>query len=45
MENDGTYRWAPNDPGKDKKMPPLKKLGTTILLVLLVVAILKKKRK
>ena len=37
MENDGTYRWAPNDPGKDKKMPPLKKLGTTILLVLLVI--------
>ena len=37
MENDGTYRWAPNDPGKDKKMPSPKKLGRTLLLVLLAI--------
>ena len=36
MDNNGTYNWAPGDPGNKKKKPSLKKAGTTILVVLLV---------
>ena len=36
MENNETYNWAPNDPGKKKNKPSLKKLGTSVALVVLV---------
>ena len=36
MENNETYNWAPNDPGKKKNKPSMKKLGTTVLVVVLV---------
>ncbi len=36
MENNETYNWAPNDPGRKKNKPSLKKLGTTILVAALV---------
>ena len=39
MENNETYNWAPNDPGKKKNKPSFKKMGTTILLVLLAIVI------
>ena len=39
MENNETYNWAPNDPGKKKNKPSIKNLGTTILLVLLIIVI------
>ena len=39
MENNETYNWAPNDPGKKKNKPSMKKLGTTILLVFLAITI------
>ena len=39
MENNETYNWAPNDPGKKKNKPSFKKLGSTILVVLLVMLI------
>ena len=39
MENNETYNWAPNDPGKKKNKPSFKKLGTTIIVALLVVVI------
>ena len=35
MENNETYNWAPNDPGKKRNKPSMKKVGTTIILVLL----------
>ena len=41
MENDGTYRWHPDDLKDRKKMPSLKKLGkksVLLLLLLLLVA-------
>ena len=39
MENNETYNWAPNDPGRKKKTPSMKKLGTTIVLVMLAAII------
>ena len=39
MENNETYNWAPNDPGRKKKTPSMKKLGTTIVLVLLAAVV------
>ena len=40
MENDGTYRWHPDDLKDRKKMPSLKKLGKkTVLLLLLLLLI------
>ena len=39
MENNENYNWAPNDPGKKKNLPSMKKLGTTILLVFLAITI------
>ena len=39
MENNETYNWAPNDPGKKKNKPSFKKMGTTLILVLLVMVI------
>ena len=39
MENNENYNWAPNDPGKKKKRPSVKKLGTSILLVLLALIV------
>ena len=39
MENNENYNWAPNDPGKKKNKPSFKKLGTTILVMLLAVLI------
>ena len=39
MENNENYNWAPNDPGKKRKKPSMKKLGTTILLVFLAFVI------
>ena len=35
MENNENYNWAPNDPGKKKNRPNLKKLGGRIVLVVL----------
>ena len=35
MENNETYNWAPDDPGKKKNKPNLKKLGGKMLLILL----------
>ena len=39
MENNENYNWAPNDPGKKKNKPSMKKLGSTILLVLLAIVV------
>ena len=39
MENNENYNWAPNDPGKKKNKPSMKKLGTTILVMFLAVLI------
>ena len=39
MEFNGHYNWAPNDPGKKKKMPSLKKLGSRMLMVLLAMVV------
>ena len=39
MENNETYNWAPNDPGKKKNKPSMKKLGTNVLLIVLIVII------
>ena len=39
MENNETYNWAPNDPGKQRNKPSMKKVGTTILLVFLALII------
>ena len=36
MENDGTYRWHPDDLKDRKKMPQLKKLGKKAVLLLLL---------
>ena len=35
MDNNETYNWAPDDPGKKKNKPNLKKLGGKLLLILL----------
>ena len=35
MENNETYNWAPNDPGRNKPRPSLKKLGGKMLMTLL----------
>ena len=40
MENNETYNWAPNDPGKKKKAPSMKKLGFSVVLVLLAVVLI-----
>ena len=40
MENNETYNWAPNDPGKKKKAPSMKKLGLSVALVLLAVVLI-----
>ena len=39
MENNENYNWAPNDPGNKKEKPSFKKIGTSIILVLLIMAI------
>ena len=39
MENNETYNWAPNDPGKKKNKPSFKKLDTAVIAVLLVMII------
>ena len=39
MENNETYNWAPNDPGKKKNKPSFKKLGNAVIAVLLVMII------
>ena len=39
MENNENYNWAPNDPGNKKEKPSFKKIGTTVILVLLIMAI------
>ena len=39
MENNETYNWAPNDPGNKREKPSFKKIGTTVILVLLIMAI------
>ena len=39
MENNENYNWAPNDPGKKENKPSMKKLGSTILLVLLAIVV------
>ena len=39
MEHNENYNWAPNDPGKKKNKPSMKKLGTTILVMILAVLI------
>ena len=39
MENNETYNWAPNDPGKKKNKPSFKKLGSAVIAVLLVMII------
>ena len=39
MENNETYNWAPNDPGQKKNKPSFKKLGTTIMIVLLAMVV------
>ena len=36
MENNENYNWAPNDPGKKKNKPSMKKLGMSVGLVILV---------
>ena len=40
MDNNETYNWAPNDPGKKKKAPSMKKLGISVVLVLLAVVLI-----
>ena len=35
MENNETYNWAPNDPGRNKPRPSLKKLGGKMLMIVL----------
>ena len=40
MENNETYNWAPNDPGKKKNKPSLKKLGTSVVLVVLAMLLI-----
>ena len=39
MENNGTYNWAPGDPGNKKKKTSMKKIGTTIVLILLALIV------
>ena len=39
MENNETYNWAPDDPGKKKNRPSLKKLGGKILLFFLAMLV------
>ena len=39
MENNETYNWAPNDPGQKKNKPSFKKLGTTLMNVLLAMVV------
>ena len=39
MENNETYNWAPNDPGKQRNKPSMKKIATGILAALLVMII------
>ena len=39
MNNNEQFNWAPNDPGNKKGKPSLKKLGTTIVLVLLAIVL------
>ena len=36
MENNETYNWAPNDPGKNRNKPSLKKVGSKVLVFVLV---------
>ena len=36
MENNETYNWAPNDPGRNRKKPSLKNLGGKVLIFALV---------
>ena len=38
MENNENYNWAPNDPGNKREKPSFKKIGTTVILVLLIMA-------
>ena len=40
MENDGTYRWHPDDLKDRKKMPSLKKLGKKSVLLLLLLLLI-----
>ena len=40
MENNETYNWAPNDPGKKKNKPSMKKLGTSVVLVVLAMLLI-----
>ena len=39
MDNNETYNWAPDDPGKKKNKPNLKKLGGKLLLILLALLV------
>ena len=39
MENNETYNWAPNDPGRKAKGPSIKKVGKQILLVLVIMLV------
>ena len=39
MEQDGTYSWAPNDPGR-KKRPSAKKVTTMVIVILVAVLVL-----
>ena len=39
MEDNGTYRWPGNQPSGQKKMPDFKKLGRTMLLVVLMLTL------
>ena len=39
MDNNETYNWAPDDPGKKKNKPNLKKLGSKLLLILLALLV------
>ena len=39
MEQNETYNWAPNDPGRKKNKPSLKKIGGKLLLILLVLLV------
>lgn len=36
MENNETYNWAPNDPGNKRNKPSLKKVGSKVLVFVLV---------
>ena len=37
MENNETYNWAPNDPGRKKSKVSMKKLGTSIFVTVLAI--------